>query len=167
MKKMLFIVAAMATTLMACNKQTCDKQTCDKEACEKQICEKQVCDKQTKAEVKAVSFSGEWTLTEINGKQIESEEGKPAPFIIFDTNENKVNGNAGCNSFFGSFITDTTNPSALKFDNMGSTKMMCANMETEDNFFMAMGQVSSIECNASTLQLKDKDNNVVLTFVRK
>ena len=61
MKKMLFIVAAMATTLMAC-----DKQTCDKEACEKQTCEKQVCDKQTKAEVKAVSFSGEWTLTEIN-----------------------------------------------------------------------------------------------------
>jgi heat shock protein HslJ len=157
MKKMLFFVAIMATTLMACNKQTCDQQTCDQ----------QTSNKQTKVAANTNALAGEWILSEVNGNKIESNTDMPTPFIIFDEKESLVNGNAGCNNFFGNYITDTNQPTALRFDNMGSTKKMCQDMEIEDQFFMAMGQVTNMECNANTLLLKDQNNKVVLKFARK
>ena len=139
MKKMLFIVAAMATTLMACNKYNYN----------------------------ATNVFGEWDLIAINGNEIELAEGITTPFIGFNQQEDRIYGNAGCNSFFGSMIIDSTNVDALRFDQLGSTRMMCANMELEDNFLMALGRVSSIEYNADELQLKDDANNVILLFARR
>ncbi|MED9996271.1 MAG: META domain-containing protein [Paludibacteraceae bacterium] len=139
MKKTLFFVALMATTLMACNKHTYN----------------------------AHNVFGEWDLTQMNGQKIELAEGITTPFIGFDQNENRVYGNAGCNSFFGMMVTDSTNVDALRFDNMGSTRMLCANMEMEDGFLAALGQVQAIEYNADQLQLKDANGNTILLFVRK
>lgn len=139
MKKMLFIVAAMATTLMACNKHTYN----------------------------ATNVFGEWDLAEINGQKIELAEGITTPFIGFNQQEDRIYGNAGCNSFFGEMIIDSTNLDALRFDHLGSTRMMCPNMELEDKFLMTLGQVSGIEYNAEELQLKDNANNVILLFTRK
>lgn len=139
MKKMFFIVAAMATTLMACNKHTYN----------------------------ATNVFGEWDLVEMNGKQIELAEGITTPFIGFNQQEDRVYGNAGCNSFFGTMLIDSTNVDALRFDNMGSTKMMCANMEMEDEFLQTLGLVQSIEYNGEKMQLKDSNNNVILELTRK
>ena len=139
MKKMLFIVAAMASTLMACNKHTYN----------------------------ATNVFGEWDLAEINGQKIELAEGITTPFIGFNQQEDRIYGNAGCNSFFGEMIIDSTNVDALRFDHLGSTRMMCPNMELEDTFLMTLGQVSGIEYNAEELQLKDNANNVILLFTRK
>ena len=139
MKKMLFFVAIMATTLMACNKHNYN----------------------------ATNVFGEWDLVEMNGKTIELAEGITTPFIGFDQNESRIYGNAGCNSFFGSMITDSTNVDALKFDNMGSTKMLCANMEVEDELLMTLGLVNSIEYNAKELLLKNNQDQTILRFERK
>ena len=64
-------------------------------------------------------------------------------------------------------ITDSTNVDALSFDNMGSTKMLCANMEIEDEFLMTLGLVNNLEYNAQELLLKDNANKTILRFERK
>jgi heat shock protein HslJ len=139
MKKMLFLATVIAATLMGCNKHNYN----------------------------ATNVFGEWDLAEMNGKTIELAEGVTTPFIGFDQDEKRVYGNAGCNSFFGTMITDSTNVDALSFDNMGSTKMLCANMEIEDEFLMTLGLVNNIEYNAQELLLKDNANKTILRFERK
>ena len=139
MKKMLFLATVIAATLMGCNKHNYN----------------------------ATNVFGEWDLAEMNGKSIELAEGVTTPFIGFDQDEKRVYGNAGCNSFFGTMITDSTNVDALSFDNMGSTKMLCANMEIEDEFLMTLGLVNNIEYNAQELLLKDNANKTILRFERK
>ena len=139
MKKMLFLATVIAVTLMGCNKHNYN----------------------------ATNVFGEWDLAEMNGKTIELAEGVTTPFIGFDQDEKRVYGNAGCNSFFGTMITDSTNVDALSFDNMGSTKMLCANMEIEDEFLMTLGLVNNLEYNAQELLLKDNANNTILRFERK
>ena len=139
MKKMLFMVAVMATTLMACNKHNYN----------------------------ATNVFGEWDLAKINGQAIVKTDDITMPFIGFNQQEDRIYGNAGCNSFFGTMITDSTNVDAISFDNMGSTKMMCANMEVEDALLAALAQVKAIEYNAEQLQLKDANNQTILEFTRR
>ena len=139
MKKVLFLATVIAATLLGCNKHNYN----------------------------ATNVFGEWDLAEMNGKTIELAEGVTTPFIGFDQDEKRVYGNAGCNSFFGTMITDSTNVDALSFDNMGSTKMLCANMEIEDEFLMTLGLVNNLEYNAQELLLKDNANKTILRFERK
>jgi heat shock protein HslJ len=50
--------------------------------------------------------------------------GQTRAFITFDLNENRVNGNDGCNSFFGHV---EFNKSKITFGGLGSTDMACPN----------------------------------------
>ena len=139
MKKMLFLATVIAATLMGCNKHNYN----------------------------ATNVFGEWDLAKINGQAIVKTDDITMPFIGFNQQEDRIYGNAGCNSFFGTMITDSTNVDALSFDNMGSTKMMCANMEVEDALLAALAQVKAIEYNAEQLQLKDANNQTILEFTRR
>lgn len=141
MKKLFFLAAVIATTLVACNQHTYN----------------------------ATNVFGEWDLVEMNEKNIEIPEGITTPFIGFDQKESRIYGNAGCNSFFGSMITDSTktNLNAIRFDNMGSTKMLCEDMALEDEFLTTLGLVQNIEYNGKELQLKNNADRTILRFVRK
>lgn len=50
--------------------------------------------------------------------------------ITFNVKENKVTGNAGCNNFFGEFITTGDQ---ITFKGLGSTRKMCADEEVMKN----------------------------------
>lgn len=139
MKKMIWMVAVLATALVACNKYNYN----------------------------ATNVFGEWDLAKINGQAIVKTDDITMPFIGFNQQEDRIYGNTGCNSFFGTMVIDSTNVDAISFDNMGSTKMMCANMEVEDALLAALAQVKAIEYNAEQLQLKDANNQTILEFTRR
>jgi heat shock protein HslJ len=63
-----------------------------------------------------------WKLIQMNWV---TQEQSPA-FIVFDKEKGRVNGFAGCNSFFGSY---TKGDGKLTFKQMGSTLMACADEE--------------------------------------
>ncbi|HJD75701.1 META domain-containing protein [Bacteroides reticulotermitis] len=103
------------------------------------------------------SISGEWNIVEVNGAKVVSGENRTAPFIGFDTTEGRVHGSSGCNRMMGSFDVNST-PGTLEFKGMGSTRMMCPDMTTENNVLNALAQVKSYQkagknkmylCNAS------------------
>jgi len=50
-------------------------------------------------------------------------------FIQFDAKNKKVNGNSGCNNFFGTY---STTENTITFKGLGSTRMACLDQETSE-----------------------------------
>ena len=73
-----------------------------------------------------------WKLIELNGKPVVLDESfKREPFFILRTEERRVNGHGGCNTFSGTFEIDAA-ANRIKFLQMATSMMMCLNMEIED-----------------------------------
>ncbi|MGC3976759.1 MAG: META domain-containing protein [Paludibacteraceae bacterium] len=100
-----------------------------------------------------------WKLVELNGKNISTENVEVT--LNFDLANKKVNGNGGCNRYFGSY---QLNGNSIEISNIGSTKMFC--METaniEDEFFNTLKDKSEIKVIGSQLTFS-KEGKTVLIF---
>lgn len=94
-----------------------------------------------------------WKLIEINGQKVTAENFvTKEPHLILKSEENRVNGNGGCNSFFGSYELDAK-VNRISFSNMGSTKMACMGANVEDDFFKVLGTVDNYTVKNDTLHL--------------
>jgi len=73
-----------------------------------------------------------WKLIEINGNPVVVGEsvGREA-FIILKNENNRVNGNGGCNTLSGTYEIDAA-VNRIKFSQMASTMMACIKMEVEE-----------------------------------
>ena len=94
----------------------------------------------------------------LNGAKAEVFE-KEA-YIRFDTKD-AITGYLGCNGFFGSFTTQDKN---ISFENVGSTKMMCPNMKTEDAFANVLQNTKTYEIKGETLNFFDEKGQKISTF---
>lgn len=106
-----------------------------------------------------------WKLVELNGEVIRpNPQTKKEPFMNL-TAENKVNGNGGCNSFFGTYEFQSDN--AITFSKIGSTKMACQDdvMRVEYQFFQALEKTSRYSFKNDTLVLAKFDVVPVAKFV--
>ncbi len=93
-----------------------------------------------------------WTLAD-------NVKGKTPTLQIEGT---KVNGNAGCNSYFGTVSTDASS-GTFTASQLGSTKMACDNMSVEQNFMSMMAKVNKYVVSGTTLELY-QDNLLLLKF---
>jgi heat shock protein HslJ len=73
----------------------------------------------------------------------------------------KINGNAGCNSFFGSFELKADN--GISFGKMGSTMMACKDMQLESQFLEALTKANTYSIIGNQLTIS-KDNAVLAKF---
>lgn len=89
------------------------------------------------------------TLAGTSWKMADKVSGK-VPTLIFE--DGKVSGNAGCNNFFGT-ASVMMSSGKVNFSNVGSTKMMCADMRAEDSFLMMLGRVNKYMISGNTLEL--------------
>lgn len=105
----------------------------------------------TKKTTASQSIDGNWIILEVGGEKVTDVE--KTPEITFNTKEQRVNGNAGCNNFFGGF---TYADGKLTFgDNMGATRMMCKNMKFEDKAFQSFPKVVKAAWKGNRLLLQD------------
>ncbi len=74
----------------------------------------------------------------------------------------KLNGNAGCNNYFGEINLDA-NTGSFSAKNIGSTKMICDNMATETNFLGMVPKANKYRVAGSSLELY-QDNLLLLKF---
>ncbi len=77
----------------------------------------------------------------------------------------KITGNGGCNSYFGEVLLDAT-AGNFSAKNIGSTKMACADMSAESNFFSMLSEANKYVVNGNTLELY-KGNLLLLKFSKK
>ncbi len=93
-----------------------------------------------------------WKLTELNGKPIKWVDGqsKEAHFML-KADDNRVQGNGGCNGFFGSYEINEGN--RIKFAQLASTMMACENLETENALMKVLEIADNYSLNGDYLYL--------------
>ena len=107
-----------------------------------------------------------WVVKELFREKLQNisdETPKQITLEIF-TNDMKILGNDGCNNFFGKIIK--VDASKISFTSIGSTKKMCPDMETSNNFYKAMNDITSYRLEKTYLYLLDANNNELLKLLK-
>lgn len=72
--------------------------------------------------------------------------------------DSKIAGDSGCNKFFGDFKADKN---SLSFSNMGSTRMMCPEMQFENAYMKGLAEVGSYKISGGRLMLLDNSGEII------
>lgn len=100
----------------------------------------------------------QWNLVKLNGAEIGADFAL-RPFITFDTAE-AVQGNLGCNTFFGTYSVNKKHKMTLEFQ--GATKRLCKQMEVEKKFMQALKRdITRYEIKGDELILFAEDEEVM------
>ena len=103
-----------------------------------------------------------WVLEELDGTKMPGSD-QEAPFMILSEGEGgRVNGFAGCNRFFGAVEVDLEE-GRMSFHQIGSTRMMCPEMEVEVRFLRALERLDRFRLEAGLLKLY-QDDRVRMVF---
>lgn len=109
------------------------------------------------------SLEGEWKIVSIGGQPVSGAEAEPT--ITFNMAEKRVSGNAGCNNYFAGF--ELSDKRTIKFDQAGVTRMMCADMKTEQAFLEAFNNISQYEVANNEICFKDKAGHNLIKATKK
>lgn len=101
-----------------------------------------------------------WKLVQIEGKPVQHPEGRMPANMLLSSEEERVSGNSGCNSFFSTFQLDETT-GKIRFQKAGSTMMACADMSTETAFLKGLLQVNNYTLEGRTLSLRKAENTLL------
>lgn len=94
-----------------------------------------------------------WKLIEVRGQKVTAADfTTKEPHLILKSADNRVTGNGGCNSFFGSYELQA-NINRISFSKMGSTRMACLKPGVEDAFLNVLETVDNYTLKNDTLQL--------------
>lgn len=104
-----------------------------------------------------------WKLVEVMGKPVTHPEGRMPAHMVLNAEENRVAGNAGCNSFFSTYELDEATR-RIRFEQAGSTMMACADMSTEEAFHKAFVQVDNYSLADGKLALNNARMAPLLRF---
>lgn len=84
-------------------------------------------------------LNGEWNVVEMNGNSVASSES--APFLIFDTQNKRLSGNAGCNRIMGSLEYAEAEGGHIRFPQIATTRMACPDMSGERELLQTLEDV--------------------------
>ncbi len=73
----------------------------------------------------------------------------------------RVFGNLGCNNFFGAY---KLNKNSLEIGQVGSTMMMCQNMQTEQDFAKVLQDVKTYKIDKNSLVFFDENSKEIAKF---
>ena len=108
----------------------------------------------TQADIWSYIGVSKWKLIQLENVGMDYDKA----FIQFDPVSKRVNGNSGCNNFFGEFTSTTNN---ISFSKLGSTKMGCLStekQETERKVLNYLGKASlTYDITGNTLKFYDGD----------
>lgn len=107
-------------------------------------------------------LAGYWILKTMNGQEAKSLFEGTIPSVEFNFADSLVNGNAGCNNYFGKFSLNDKNE--FSAPQLGMTMMMCVFKNAEGEFSQAMGKTSVISVDENGLLTFKEKENVILQF---
>lgn len=117
------------------------------------------------AQKSVYQLSGEWRVSSLGGQAI--AESEDAPFIGFDTNQSLVYGFTGCNRITGTIDASAFVNGKADFSQIGMTRMLCQDSKYERPLMDALQKAYSSEVTGSTITLKDRDGQTLLTLTKQ
>ena len=105
-----------------------------------------------------IPVESNWELEYIwsNGSEMAPPEEHNATIAFLK--DSQMAGDTGCNRFFGNF---TASDNSLEFNNVGSTRMMCPQMQFENAFLSTIENTASYNISKDQLVLKDSLGNII------
>lgn len=96
-----------------------------------------------------------WILKILNGKKIFTPESDKDIYIQFSTAGKRINGYAGCNTFFGTYSKDKN---IIAIGPLASTEMFCESMmDIENELLKTLGNTKKYKIKGKYLQLYDSE----------
>ncbi|MEO8018385.1 MAG: META domain-containing protein [Pseudomonadota bacterium] len=103
-----------------------------------------------------------WRLMQIGAEIIDNPAAERDLHVVLRSTNLLVSGYSGCNRMSGHYAV---NGDALKFDQMGGTRMFCeGRMDLEQKFLIMFEAVTAWKITGRTLQLLDANGKAVGTF---
>ncbi len=93
-------------------------------------------------------LDGNWNITEMNGKKMNPAETRQ--FLVFDSAQQSISGNAGCNRISGRIEYNPSQSNIVKFPRIVSTRMACMDMSAEDELMRTLDKIVRFEPAGST-----------------
>lgn len=120
----------------------------------------------TKTTDAAVDLNGEWDIVTVDGNAVDTTKTEFRPTLGFDTAKNNVFGCAGCNSINGKAKVDATKQT-ISFSEIGTTLMLCANMEYEQQILKALESVKGYKAGKGCVELTNGSGKAVLQLKKQ
>lgn len=115
----------------------------------------------------AAVLEGEWNIEEVDGQPVDKQKTENEAYMGFSPKDKRMYGCAGCNRIFGGLDADAKKHT-VSFGTVGSTRMMCASMETEDAVLKVIDRVKAYEiASDGTLTLKSDDGKKLMVLSRR
>lgn len=120
----------------------------------------------TKTTDAAVDLNGEWDIVTVDGNAVDTTKTEFRPTLGFDIAKDNVFGCAGCNSINGKAKVDATKQT-ISFSEIGTTLMLCANMEYEQQILKALESVKGYKAGKGCVELTNGSGKAVLQLKKQ
>ena len=100
----------------------------------------------------------EWTVIKIKGL----EQLNASPTMIFEKEDSRVAGFAGCNNYFSTY---TVSGNTLSLGPAGATRKLCPDMSVEDVFFKVLPNIARFEIVKKELYLYDQKDELLIVAI--
>lgn len=120
----------------------------------------------TKTTDAAVDLNGEWDIVTVDGNAVDTTKTEFRPTLGFETAKDNVFGCAGCNSINGKAKVDATKQT-ISFSEIGTTLMLCAHMEYEQQILKALESVKGYKAGKGCVELTNGSGKAVLQLKKQ
>lgn len=120
----------------------------------------------TKTTDAAVDLNGEWDIVTVDGNAVDTTKTEFRPTLGFETAKDNVFGCAGCNSINGKAKVDAAKQT-ITFSEIGTTLMLCANMEYEQQILKALESVKGYKAGKGCVELTNGSGKAVLQLKKQ
>lgn len=120
----------------------------------------------TKTTDTAVDLNGEWDIVTVDGNAVDTTKTEFRPTLGFETAKDNVFGCAGCNSINGKAKVDATKQT-ISFSEIGTTLMLCAHMEYEQQILKALESVKGYKAGKGCVELTNGSGKAVLQLKKQ
>lgn len=120
----------------------------------------------TKTTDAAVDLNGEWDIVTVDGTAVDTTKTEFRPTLGFETAKENVFGCAGCNSINGKAKVDAAKQT-ICFSEIGTTLMLCANMEYEQQILKALESVKGYKAGKGCVELTNGSGKAVLQLKKQ
>lgn len=120
----------------------------------------------TKTTDAAVDLNGEWNIVTVDGNAVDTTKTEFRPTLGFETAKDNVFGCAGCNSINGKAKVDATKQT-ISFSEIGTTLMLCAHMEYEQQILKALESVKGYKAGKGCVELTNGSGKAVLQLKKQ